>query len=213
MEYFEINLVQTGIKKLINTKMIIGVCFDVILVVIYYFLFGASGLFDDLKMAIGFSIFGIALLAANLTPFHSSKVSQSTIRFYDNHVSILDKKGNCWRSINYSEITSIQTREVEGFFYGVGKDDVVNKYICVFLNGINEIPNISYKKLFTHKDFFMFFYNEEAYQYLYERIMFNKASCEGEPQHYFCPICNSDIKFGIDKCDKCGEVFDWSINK
>ena len=34
------------------------------------------------------------------------------------------------------------------------------EYLCFFLNGLEDIPDVSYSKLFTHRDFTMVYYQE-----------------------------------------------------
>ena len=209
-KYLETDLMPFGIKKFMKVVRIVATCY-IIVVVAVYLESAISGFFSDWKAAILCALLFLVIAYPAARHLTYKKISQSTVRLYDDHLLVLTYKGKCWRKINYSQITSVKAEEIEDFFYN--KNEIKFKYITLYLNGITDIPVISYRRLFSHKNFFAFGYNEEAYQYLYERILFNKASYEGEPQHYFCPTCNSDIKFGADKCDNCGELFDWSINK
>ena len=82
---------------------------------------------------------------------------------------ICDKSGACWRTIKYSAITAINVQEISGFFYGQNKDMFRSKYVCVYLNGATNVPDVSFEKLFLQKDFFMFSYNLDALRWLQQK--------------------------------------------
>ena len=84
-------------------------------------------------------------------------------------IRVLDAKGKCWREIPYDSICDIRIETIIGAFYGE-KDTAEFKYICVFLNGNTQIPEVSYAKLYKHKDFFMMYYDERAFALLQRKV-------------------------------------------
>ena len=89
------------------------------------------------------------------------KISQSMVKISTEGVDFIDVKNLCWRSIPYKSISSVTKATIYGTFYGEKKDEVNGMYICFFLNGIDRIPDVSYHKLFTHRNFAMITYQQE----------------------------------------------------
>ena len=92
-----------------------------------------------------------------------NKTSQSTIKITEELISVYDKKGNCWRTILPNTITDIRIEEISDFFYGRNRHTFRFEYVCLFLNGNTQIPDVSFSKLFFEKDFIMFGYDEVAF--------------------------------------------------
>ncbi len=89
------------------------------------------------------------------------KLSQSVVVFSQNTIDFNDSKGNCRRSVPYSSITAVRKMIVFGTLYGEKKDEVEREHICIFLNGTEEIPHVSYHRLFFHPEFTMIYYRDE----------------------------------------------------
>ena len=162
VDYIETNLVPTGIKKLMKTIRTVGICTEIFVIVLVIIL-GVTRRFSDLAAGILFSVLIHLLIAPVLIPgLLFDKVSQSTVCLTERQIQILDKNKNCWRSIDYHDITAVRTEEISGFFYGKNKEMYHSSYICVFLNGSTTIPDVSFAKLFSHEEFFMFAYHPDA---------------------------------------------------
>lgn len=129
-----------------------------------------AGFFRDATTAIVCSLSLLVVTLPLLIPgLRFEKVSQSSIRLTENEILICDKSGACWRTIKYSAITAINVQEISGFFYGQNKDMFRSKYVCVYLNGATNVPDVSFEKLFLQKDFFMFSYNLDALRWLQQK--------------------------------------------
>ena len=162
VDYFETTLVPVSIKKLMTTIKRVGVCAEIFAIALVIIL-GATGFFSDLTTVILFSVLIHLLIAPVLIPgFLYDKVSQSTVCLTESRMQILDKNRNCWRTIDYHDITAVRTEEISGFFYGKNKEMYHSSYICVFLNGSTTIPDVSFAKLFSYEEFVMFAYNPDA---------------------------------------------------
>ena len=170
VDFLEINLMPIGIKKLMSVVRRISICTVVCMFAFLIYIWGA-GVFDCFVTGIGCSLLFLFVIIPILRPgIVFDKVSQSTVRFVADQMYLLDKKGRCWRTIDYKRITAVRVEEVSGFFYGQNQDLFRGKYVCVFLNGLTNIPNVSYAQLFTEKDFIMFGFNEEAIHWLYQNL-------------------------------------------
>ena len=162
VDYFETTLVPVGIKKLMKTIRTVGICTEIFVIVLVIVL-GVTRRFSDLAAGILFSVLIHLLIAPVLIPgFLYDKVSQSTVCLTESRMQILDKSGNCWRTIDYRDITDVRVEKVSGFFYGRNKELYQSCYICVFLNGSTTIPDVSFAKLFSYEEFVMFAYNPDA---------------------------------------------------
>ena len=169
VKHEEIDLMPLGIKNQMRTikkvSIYTEVCAFALLVVMW-----AAGFFHDLVTGAVFSLVLLLITTPLLLPgYMFDKVSQSKVRFTVDKIYILDKKGACWRSIDYRSITAVRVEEISGFFYGHNKDMFRNKYVCIFLNGLTTIPNVSFAKLFAEDNFIMFGYNAEALNWVYEK--------------------------------------------
>ena len=165
----EIDLIPIGIKNQIRMIKRVSTCTEVCAITLLVVMW-AAGFFRDLITGVVFSLILLLITTPLLLPgYIFDKVSQSTVCFAADHIHILDKKGICGRSIDCNTITAVRVKEISGFFYGQNKDMFRNKYVCIFLNGATNIPNVPYKNLFTEKDFIMFGYHAEALQWLLQK--------------------------------------------
>lgn len=165
----EIDLIPIGIKNQVRMIKRVSTCTEVCAITLLVVMW-VGGLFRDLITGVVFSLILLLITTPLLLPgYMFDKVSQSTVSFADNHIHILDKKGKCWRSIDCNTITAVRVKKISGFFYGQNKDMFQNDYVCIFLNGTTNIPNVPYKNLFIEKDFIMFGYHAEALQWLLQK--------------------------------------------
>lgn len=119
------------------------------------------GVYDSPKTGILCSIIMLGFSVLLLIPgFYYEKVSQSWAALSDKEIRILDKKGRCWRVLPIERITSLQVKEIAGFFYGKNSTEAKDTYLCIFLNEATEIPEVSYHKLFFQEDFFLVSYDK-----------------------------------------------------
>ena len=165
----EIDLIPIGLKNQISMIKRVSTCTEACAITLLIVMW-VAGFFRDLITGVVFSLVLLSITTPLLLPgYMFDKVSQSTVRFSADHIHILDKKGVCWRSIDYNTITAVRVKEISGFFYGHNKDMFRNKYVCIFLNGTTNIPNVPYKNLFAEKDFIMFGYHADALQWLLQK--------------------------------------------
>ena len=172
----EIHLIPIGIKNLMRIIKKVSMCtvcgYASLLVIMWVAVF-----FHDWITGVVFSITLLFITIPILIPgFMFDKVSQSVVCLEIDRINVLDKKGVCWRSIDYNAITAVRVEEVSGFFYGHNKNLFSNKYICIFLNEETTIPNVSYAKLFSAKEFLLFDYQAEALKWLQDRIITEDGS-------------------------------------
>lgn len=171
MDYIEVDLMPIGIKKQMRTIKIVGSCAE-IAVFAFLIVLWTSRSFHDIPIGIIFSSAVLLITTPLLLPgFMFDKVSQSTVRFSEEGLSILDKKGVCWRSICYGAITDVRIENVSGFFYGHNKDMFQYQYVCLFLNGSTDIPHVSFAKLFNERDLIMFGYHAEALHWIRQKCL------------------------------------------
>lgn len=169
VDYVEIDLMPIGIKNQMRMIKKVSTCTVMCTFALLVFMW-MFGFFHDLETGIIFSSAFLLVTTPLLLPgFMFDKVSQSRVSFTTDQIHILDKRGACWRSIDYSTITDVRVEEISGFFYGHNKDMFRNKYVCIFLNGVTNIPNVPYKNLFTEKEFIMFGYHADALQWLLQK--------------------------------------------
>ena len=168
----EIDLMPSGIKKQIEMIRRVAIYTEIGAIAVL-FTMAITGFFRDLATGIFFSSAILLITTPLLIPgFRFEKVSQSTVRFADDQIYVLDKGGVCWRTIDYNTITTVRVEEVAGFFYGHNKDMFRNIYVCVFLNGSAKMPQVPFAKLFVDKDFIMFGYHADALQFLQQKNAF-----------------------------------------
>ena len=138
-------------KKTNEHNKKVSICVE-IGVVFLLLVMGIAGFFKDLTTGIIFTSILLLITTPLMIPgFLFEKISQSTVRFAEDRIQVLDKKGICWRTIFYREITNVRIEEVSGFFYGQNQNLFRNTYICIFLNRSTSIPDVSFSKLFTVK--------------------------------------------------------------
>ena len=169
-DFLEISLMPINIKKLMCTVRKLCICVAVGTFTLLSFMW-VVGVFDSYKTGIACSLLFLLVNIPILRPgIAFDKVSQSTVRFFSHQMCLFDKRGRCWRIVNYKEITDVRVEDVSGFFYGQNQDRVKDKYVCVFLNGSMDIPNVPYRHLFNEEDFIMFGYNDQAIHWLCQNL-------------------------------------------
>lgn len=169
VDNIEIDLMPIGIKKQMRMIKRVSTCAEVCVITLLVVMW-AAGFFHDLITGTVFTLILLLITTPLLLPgLMFDKVSQSRVYFAADQLHILDKRGKCWRVIAYDTITAVRVDEISGFFYGHNKDMFRNKYVCVFLNGATTIPDVSFAKLFTERDFIMFGYHAEALQRLLQK--------------------------------------------
>ena len=89
------------------------------------------------------------------------KLSQSTLTIGENDIEIRDRKGVCLKQIPFDSITEIRREQIYGELFGEKKDECHGVYLCFFLNGNTEVPDVPFHKLFLHKNFTMVYYEKE----------------------------------------------------
>ena len=131
----------------------------------------ACGVFENTATTVFIITAVIVLITICLQPgIANNKLIYSKVEFSHEGIEVKDKKG-CWRVIPYEAITNIQVEEVFGFFFGTNRERIVAKYICFYLNGEKEHPNVPYNKLFKEPNFFLMGYQDDAlvlFQRMYE---------------------------------------------
>ena len=161
-DYIEIDLLPKSIKSQMQAIKTVSFCVTISAVAFLIALW-CFGCFDTTTTGILFSIMILCVFIPMLLPsILYYKTSQSSLTITDDHIYIRDKKGNCLRTINCNTITDIRIEEISDFFYGRNRHTFRFEYVCLFLNGNTQIPDVSFSKLFFEKDFIMFGYNEEA---------------------------------------------------
>ena len=169
MNECEINLIPAGMKNLMKTIRKIGICAEIGAVFLLVLL-GIFGYFSNSTTGIlTASLFHLIIAPVLIPGLLFDKVSQSTIRFAEFQMQILDKRGKCWRTIDYCEISMVCAEEISGFFYGRNQSMARNKYVCVYLNGSTTIPDVSFAKLFSVKNFIMFGYHPDVFKWLQQK--------------------------------------------
>lgn len=116
MNYLETDLIPAGMKNLMKTVRKIGI-YTEIGAGFLFVLLGIFGYFSDLTTGILTALLLLLITAPVLIPgLLFDKVSQSTVRFTEFQIQVLDKRGKCWRTIDYREITMVCAEEISGFF-------------------------------------------------------------------------------------------------
>lgn len=170
IDQFEIDLMPISIKKQMHTMRrvsfyTIGCIFTSFVAMLLL------DIFHDITAAIVFLLLLLFIAVPWLLPgLRFNKTSQSSVRFTSDFIQLLDKRGNCWRSIDYNTISDVRTEDISGFFYGENQDMYHNKYICIFLNESTDIPPVPFAKLFTAEDFIMFGYHPEAHRWIQQKL-------------------------------------------
>lgn len=157
-----IYLVPNHFRKTIVAVRNAGISL-VLLAIMWILYVGFSGGFSDLSSAILYSLTILTVASLSMIPgIRYYKVSQSTVLLTPTQIRIVDKSGSCWREIDYTSISKITVENIAGFFYGKNNDNCVNKYICIYLNELATIPNVTYHNLYTHRNFIIISYQEHA---------------------------------------------------
>ena len=168
-KYVETDLLPFYIKIIMKwyRRMMLLIEASIVVAMIVLWGFGAC---NWITATVLIFMFLLILVPYSLPLLIYNKTSQSTLHFAADQIRVLDKKKNCWRVIDYSSITDIRAEEITGFFYGPERNHVRYKYVCVFLNGLKDVPDVSFGKLFTHKDFIMFGYDDEALKWIQKKV-------------------------------------------
>lgn len=159
IDQFEFDLMPISIKMQMRTIRKVGF-FLVGCLFTLYITVSLLGVFRNMFTAVTFFLMLLLVIVPVLLPgLRYDKISQSRIYFGADYIRIIDKKGKCWRAVEYSTISDVRTEYISGFFYGENKDMFRNKYICIFLNGLTDIPPVPFARLFTENDFILFAYH------------------------------------------------------
>lgn len=159
-------LLPVHLKKVMQTTISVAIWAIVIFPIL---MLGATwfGVLKDAEAATVILLtFFVTIAMIIVSPLKYRKISQSSVLFEDEKLLIFDSKGRSWREIYYNQITDVYIRDIVGFFYGTNRDSIKNSYICIFLDGLQEIPNGSYASLFTHEKFLAISYQKEVYDLL-----------------------------------------------
>lgn len=177
------NLVPKNYKnviKIINKISIICIVMTLIFIPAL-----TLGVLKDIESFIIFFVFFISTFVVLSIPgFRYDRVSQSIVCLTDDGIQAVDKKGRCWRFIDYRSISMIKKQELVGFFYGFRKDEGAYDYICIYLNGNIQIPDVAYSKLYNQNDFFLISYDKELYKKLLNKCGQTEDGSVSENQVY-----------------------------
>lgn len=170
----ETKLVPAGFSELIKTIRKVG-AFSFLGTIVLFLLVLWLGFFKPIATSAAFFAVMLWVDAIVLMPgLLFGRVSQSTVFLSGDTIRFVSERGVCWRQIDYNAITDIRVEEVPGFFYGRYKKQFRSKYICLFLNNLSVIPEVSYVKLYKHDSFTMIGYSKEVADYLFKRCSFNQ---------------------------------------
>lgn len=173
LSYLSIDLMPENIKKQMIAIKNVGISAGIFAIVLLLAMWGFK-IFRDLSTGVVFSLVLLSVaIPLQIPSIRFDKVAQSTVRFEFDQIKILDKKGRCWKSINYCSISAVRVEEVNGFFYGKNTDLFRNKYICIFLNNSTNIPDVPFADLYDEKDFVMLNYQIEALQLIQQKFFEN----------------------------------------
>ena len=179
----KINLVPNKFKNIIRTLCFVTVMMEVV-VVFVSLLSWICGIALDFYSAIKFcACMHFATVPMLCRGFRFVKVSYSTVVFDADRIRVLTKGGRCWREIFYESITKFQEEEIVGFFYGreEERERLKATYVCFYLNGETNKPDVSYKRLFKHENFIMINNEDQDALTLFESAysMYMNSTAEG----------------------------------
>lgn len=170
IDQLELDLIPYSINKQMKTMRYIGF-YTVGCIFAVYIAMLLCGIFHDMVAAITLLLLLLLITVPWLLPgLRFDKINQSRVCLMSDCIRILDKSGNCWRTIDYSTISDVREEDISGFFYGENKNLYREKYICVYLNGLAEMPCVPFARLFAEKDFIMFSYQLEALQWIQQKL-------------------------------------------
>ena len=159
----KVPLVPSSFSRIVKTAKRIGVFGELFLVAILLPLFLLVGFENTETIILLLLTFG-GVFAFGLIPgLLYDGICRMEAVFSEDKLCIYDKRGTCRREIAYEQITRVCVQEITGFFYGMNRDEVKHKYICFFLNGEMDIPDVSYARLFRQENFIIVGYQEELY--------------------------------------------------
>ncbi len=106
-------------------------------------------------------IWGVPAFILFYPLFRYGRLSRCALTIGDHFLEIRDRKGICLKQIPVEAVTEIRRERIYGELYGDKKDECHAVYLCFFLNGNTDVPDLPYSKLFLHEDFTMVYYKEE----------------------------------------------------
>lgn len=164
-------LMSIKVKKLMKIGNIVFVLINtcVLVFVLYMWCVGA---FHDVAtgVIVSSSLISIFVFILSKPGFRYNRIWQSTVCLTDKQIQILDKRGVCWKKGTYDEISNLRVEEIVGFFYGENREKFREKYVCIFFNGLVNVPNVEFKDLFFQKDFMMFAFDAEALSLIRKKV-------------------------------------------
>jgi len=122
----------------------------------------------DLVLVLAFGWLFVNTLANAQWIFYH-KTWNATVRCTQDGIEVLYKE-ELLRKVSWDSIHCVQVRDVNGFFYGQDRDRVKYTYICLFLNGNANIPEVSYNRKFFEKDFLMIGYRLELHEIILQHV-------------------------------------------
>ena len=118
----------------------------------------------DALLVVG--LFLLIIVALLWQYYYYKKIVFSEICFRDETIDLLDQKGNTWRSFPYSQITKVKIEELSGMFHGYNGISTQAKYIVLFFNHCETVPESNFKAKFQSNDFFPILYRKEIWDVL-----------------------------------------------
>lgn len=109
----------------------------------------------------------LPIIGALIWPYYYYKrIVFSEICFQDETIDLLDQKGITWRSFPYSQITKVKIEEINGMFHGYNGISTQAKYIVLFFNHCETVPESNFNAKFRSNDFFPILYRKEIWDVL-----------------------------------------------
>jgi len=162
-------LVPEQIRTVLLMVKKVGICFAVgsglLILLASVFCFSQQ---VDLVLVLAFGWLFVNTLANAQWIFYH-KTWNATVRCTQDGIEVLYKE-ELLRKVSWDSIHCVQVRDVNGFFYGQDRDRVKYTYICLFLNGNANIPEVSYNRKFFEKDFLMIGYRLELHEIILQHV-------------------------------------------
>ena len=144
---------------------------------------GFGGISDFTTALALFGCWGVFTLFLFYPLLRYGRLSQCVLTIGDDFLEIRDRKGICLKQIPVETVTEIRRERIYGELYGDKKDECHAVYLCFFLNGNTEVPDIPYSKLFLHEDFTMIYYPEKEIPSFPDNLR-QKLMAGGEEPYY-----------------------------
>lgn len=161
-------LVPKGFRNVLCAVKKVGICFSalfgLLILLLATFCFSSQSGFLSV-LAIMWLVVAIPI---NIPWMIYQRTCDATVLVEHDGIEVLYKKVSL-RKIRWRSINCVQVRNVDGFFYGANSSSQTNTYICLFLNGNSEIPDVSYNKKFYDKNFLMISYQPELYKVIVQK--------------------------------------------